>query len=138
MRAGIYIDSGGWIAFLSRRDRHHREASQLFRRVVKQKTGLLTSNLVLAEVHRQILFRAGVAPALGALERMTKVARVSVEFVTRADHESALEWLGHFRDQPFTYTDATSFAIMKRRGVRLVIGFDHHFEVAGFERWRLV
>ena len=136
MRAAVYVDSGGWIALLSRRDRHHQEASKLFRAAVKQRVGLITSDLVLAEVHRQLLFRAGIGAALGALNRIARVKEVSVEFVTRADHDSALEWLRRFGDQPFTYADVTSFAVMESRGARQVIGFDHHFQVAGFEQWR--
>jgi uncharacterized protein len=56
--------------------------------------------------------------------------------VTEAHHEAALGWLRRFPDQRFTYTDATSFAVMERRSCRQVIGFDRHFEIAGFSRWQ--
>jgi predicted nucleic acid-binding protein len=130
-----YVDSGGWIALLSRRDRHHAEATRVFRAVVRRHTALVTSNLVLAEVHRLLLFRAGIQAALAAVERITRIDRLSVEFVTAAHHAAALEWIRRFADQPFTYADATSFAVMAGRRCRHVIGFDRHFQIAGFERW---
>jgi predicted nucleic acid-binding protein len=132
----VYVDSGGWIALLSRRDRHHSEAAKLFREVARRRTALVTSNLVLAEVHRLLLFRAGIAAAFAAVERITALDRLSFEFVARTHHDAAMEWIRRFADQSVTYTDATSFAIMAARRDRQVIGFDRHFEIAGFECWR--
>ncbi|MGH7821299.1 MAG: type II toxin-antitoxin system VapC family toxin, partial [Candidatus Binatia bacterium] len=132
----MYVDSGGWIALFSRRDANHREAKALFHEAARRRHELFTSNLVLAEVHRFILFRAGIAPAVAALERIGRAERLSVEFVTRAVHDAAIAWLRRFADQPFTYTNATGFAVMRSRGSRQAITFDRHFEVAGFERWR--
>lgn len=132
----MFVDSGGWIALLSRRDGHHQEARTLFRKAEAGRRRLCTSNLVLAEVHRFLLFRAGIAPAAAALERIGRVETLAIEFVTRPTHDAAIEWLGRFADQPFTYTDATSFAVMESHGCRQAITFDRHFEVAGFARWR--
>jgi len=132
----VFVDSGAWLALFSRRDGLHREADRLFRKAVTLRIALITSNLVVAELHRLLLFRAGIAAAYRVVDRMHRLERLSLEFVTKTHHEVALEWLRRFRDQRFTYTDATSFAVMEIRGCRGVIGFDHHFEIAGFERWQ--
>lgn len=136
MQPPVYVDSGGWIGLFSRRDERHRTAENLFRKVVKQDVALLTSNLVVAEVHRHLLFRTGIQPARAVLDRICGLQRLSIEFVTQAHHEAAMDWLRRFGDQAFTYADATSFAVMEARGIRQVIGFDHHFQIAGFERWQ--
>jgi predicted nucleic acid-binding protein len=132
----VYVDSGAWIAHASRRDRHHGEAHSLFQQIAERRLPLLTTNLVLAEVHRLLLFQAGIRAALGALEAIEKVRPLSIEFVGKTHHAAALDWIRRFADQPFTYTDAASFAVMSARQCRRFIGFDHHFEVAGFDRWR--
>ena len=80
--ARVFVDSGAWIALRSRRDQHHAEADRLFRQAVAGRVALLTSNLVIAEVHRLTLFRAGLAPALRALERMDASERLTVHFAT--------------------------------------------------------
>ncbi len=136
MRPLVYVDSGGWIAHVSRRDAHHHEARSIFRELSKRRLPLLTTNLVLAEVHRQLLFKAGIRAALGTVDAIGKVGSLSIEFVGRTHHEAALEWIRRFPDQPFTYTDAASFAVMSARDCRRFIGFDRHFDVAGFERWQ--
>jgi predicted nucleic acid-binding protein len=33
-------------------------------------------------------------------------------------------------------TDATSFALMKERDLKIAYTFDHHFEIAGFQPFR--
>jgi len=131
-----FVDSGGWIALLSLRDAHHVAAEALFREVSSRRILLITTNLVIAEVHRQLLFRAGIRAALAALEGIKAGDRLQIEFVTRDHHGSAVEWLRRFGDQPFTYADATSFAVMKARRCTSFIGFDGHFAIAGFTPWQ--
>jgi uncharacterized protein len=135
VRAPVLVDSGGWIAQISRRDQYHEKADVLFRRAVREHTPLVTTNLIVAEVHRQLLHRAGIAAAARALELM-EASDLALEFVTMAHHREARGWLQRLADQPLTYTDAVSFAVMAARRCRFVIGFDHHFEIAGFELWR--
>ena len=136
MRAPILVDSGGWIAQISRRDQYHQKATALFRHAVEQRTALVTTNLIVAEVHRQLLHRAGIVAARRALELIEAGQLLSLEFVTVAHHRVACAWLRRLGDQALTYTDATSFAVMAARRCRFVLGFDHHFEIAGFELWR--
>ena len=135
MRAPVLVERGGWIAQISRRDQYHEKADALFRRAVRERTPLVTTNLIVAEVHRQLLHRAGIAAAARALELM-EASDLALEFVTMAHHRAARGWLQRLDDQPLTYTDAVSFAVMATRRCRFVIGFDHHFEIAGFELWR--
>ena len=120
---------------LSARDQHHVEADELFQRAARERVPLLTTNLILAEVHRFVLFRAGIRAASVALGHIESSALVRIEFVTAAHHRSALEWLGRFYDQRFTYTDAVSFAVMRASRCRVVLGFDRDFTTAGFTFW---
>ena len=87
---------------------------------------------MIAESHRLALFRAGVAPALRALDRIDASPRVTVHFPTAADHEAARRWLERMAPRPVTYTDAVSFAVMEATACRHVLGFDRDFVAAGF------
>lgn len=132
----LFVDSGGWFALLSRRDQHHAEAERSVREAVRRRVPLLTTNLVLAEVHRLTLFRFGARPAWRALERIEASPRVSIRFASHEDHAAARRWLERLAPHPVTYTDAVSFAVMEATGCRHVLGFDSDFEVAGFALWR--
>jgi len=131
----LFVDSGAWIALRSRRDQHHAEADRLFRRALTGRIPLVTTNLVLSEVHRLTLFRAGVRPALRLLDRIGASQRVTVHFASAEHHGAARRWLERLAPRPVTYTDAVSFAVMEQLGCRHVLAFDQDFAVAGFELW---
>lgn len=133
--ARLFVDSGAWIALRSLRDQHHAAADRAFRSVVEQRIPLVTTNLVVAEVQRLTLFRAGREPALRFLERLDASPSVTVHFATPADHAAARAWLEQLV-RAVTYTDAVSFAVMKATKCTHVLGFDDDFAAAGFELWR--
>ena len=132
----LFVDSGAWIALRSRRDQHHLEADRLFREALARGIRLLTTNLVIAETHRLTLFRAGVHPALRALERIDASKSVTIHFPTGDDHAAARRWLERLAPRAVTYTDAVSFAVMEARRCGHVLGFDQDFAAAGFTLWR--
>jgi len=131
----LFVDSGAWIALRSRRDQHHAAADRAFRAAIEQRIPLVTSNLVIAEIHRLTLFRAGREPALRALERIDASPSVTVHFASREDHDVARRWLERLAPQPITYTDAVSFAVIEATRCTHVLGFDQDFVAAGFELW---
>jgi predicted nucleic acid-binding protein len=134
--ARLFVDRGAWIALRSLRDQHHVEADRLFREAIAARIALLTTNLIVAETYRLTLFRAGVQPALRALERIDASPSVTIHFPTAADHASARRWLERLAPRPTTYTDAVSFAIMEKTDCDSVLGFDGDFAAAGFPLWR--
>ena len=96
----------------------------------------MTTNLVLAEIHRLTLFRAGLVPALRALERIDASPSVAVHFATIDDHTAGRQWLERLAPRPVTYTDAVSFAVIEATKCTHVLGFDEDFAAAGFKLWR--
>lgn len=134
-RVGVFVDSGTWIALFRERDRHHADAEAMLRAAIADRLRLLTTNLVLAEVHRFILHRAGIRPAAVAIERIEQSPHVQLVFPDADHHRAAHEWLARFADQRITYTDAMSFAVMRASGCKAALTFDHDFAVAGFETW---
>jgi len=131
-RSAVFVDSSGWIALVSARDSHHAEADALFRDLLSAHRSLVTSNLVIAEVHRLLLHWIGIAAARSFLERIEQSPSVEIVHADERHHRRALKWLDDRADQRLTYTDTTSFAIMQSRRIREALSFDHHFETAGF------
>ena len=135
-RAGVFVDSSAWIALFRANDGRHREADAIFRRAVDEKAPLVTTNLVLAEVHRFVLHHAGIRPAAIALDRIATSPHVTVRFAVAAHDREARRWIARFADQRISYTDAVSFSVMTDAGIRSAFTFDRDFVVAGFELWR--
>jgi predicted nucleic acid-binding protein len=107
----------------------------LFREAIRHKVPLLTSNLVLAEVHRLLLFRAGIRPAAAALERVDASPSVTVKFADLSVHRQARAWLAKLGDQVISYTDAASFALMRANRCSVALSFDRDFAIAGYTLW---
>jgi len=106
------------------------------REALRRRIPLLTTNLVIAEIHRLTLFRAGLPPALLALKRIDASANVAIHFESADDHVAARRWLERLAPRPITYTDAVSFAVMEATACDHVLGFDQDFAAAGFTLWR--
>jgi predicted nucleic acid-binding protein len=133
--ARLFVDSGAWIALRSRRDQYHAAADRAFRAAVERRIPLVTTNLIIAEVFRLTLFRAGREPALRAPDRIDASPSVTVHFATSDDHVAGRRWLERLAPQPVTYTDAVSFAVIESTKCTNVLGFDADFSAAGFELW---
>lgn len=108
----------------------------MFRVAIERRIPLLTTNLIIAEVHRLTLYRAGVRAASKALDRIGASSSVTVHYATADDHSAAVRWLESLGERPATYTDAVSFVVMKASACSHVLGFDADFTAAGFSLWR--
>ncbi|MDX2167921.1 MAG: PIN domain-containing protein [Deltaproteobacteria bacterium] len=131
-RAPVLVDSGVWIALARARDQHHDAADTWMREALRRRVPLLTTNLILAEVHRFVLFHVGIRPALAVLEHIEASPSVAVVHPDAEHDRAARGWLTRFADQRLTYTDATSFAVMESHRCAAVLSFDHDFSTAGF------
>ena len=96
----------------------------------------MTTNLVIAEVHRLLLHRAGIAAASAAIERLDSSPALTIVFPDAPRHRDAREWISRLKDPLITYTDAVSFAVMKSSRCDAALSFDHDFDLAGFSVWR--
>ncbi len=105
----------------------------MFRAAVASKCRLLSTNLVLAEIHRLLLFRAGSRAAAAALESIEASPLVKIEFAGLSHHSAAKNWMEKLADHAISYTDAVSFAAMESAQCLQVMTFDHHFRLAGFD-----
>lgn len=88
---------------------------------------LETSDLVIAEVWLLLAARRLGHLARGACAELA--ARAEVLQVEGADRRRAFGILETWADQPFSYTDATSFALMERHEITEALSLDGHFRV---------
>lgn len=52
--------------------------------------------------------------------------------VTEEDEEAALNLIARYHDKDFSLTDATSFVVMERLGLRHALSFDDDFRQYGW------
>lgn len=126
--ARILVDTSAVYALLDRNDRCHDAAREALESLRKRRTEPLLTNFIVAECHALSLSRLGADIARKwLLGNIWPVERVSVE-----DETKARVIIGQYTDKTFSYTDATSFAVMERLGVKTAFAFDPHFRQHGF------
>ena len=134
MSGALFLDTSGWFAAISRREAAHERARATYTEQVLGGGTLVTTALVIAEMHVLLLKLRGAAVALSFLDGVAADATHEVVDVDRDLRLSAIErWLRRFTDQDLSLTDAVSFEVMRRRKLRRALALDRHFAVAGYE-----
>ena len=131
----LFVDTGALVARVLPRDQHHRASRRGWETLENIDVRLLSSEHVFDEAVSLLIRQTGADYAV----RWSREHLGSQEIVwlntSREDWHEALRWLEKFADQKLSFTDGLSFTLMRREGMQHAFGFDHHFELAGFELW---
>lgn len=129
----IFVDTGPLLARCIQRDQHHEAAIEGWRRLREHR--VVTTNHVLDEFFTLLGRRAGYAFAAERARQILTSEVLEIERPELEDELTAIEAFDRFSDQGVSFTDALSFAVMRRLRVERAFSFDHHFVLAGFEFW---
>jgi predicted nucleic acid-binding protein len=124
-----FADTSFWVALALRRDGHHETAKALWD---QRDQPLLVSNHILGEVWTFLRRRDGHSAARQARHLIAGSASVDVLHVPEDLEEEAWQWLDRHDEREYSFVDATSFALMRRRGLTEALAFDGDFAAAGF------
>lgn len=133
----LFLDTGAWIAINDAGDQYHAAASEFYRQISRERRPLVTTNLVLAESYRLILYTAGYRSAIRFLDvcdRSNEAGRLRLVYSSPDLETDARQILHQYDDQTFSYTDAVSFAVMRRLDISDAFAFDKRFSTMGFVR----
>ena len=128
----LFADTGAWCALYDRSDIHHARASAFLQELKSQKTQLITSDYVLDESLTLLRFRAGHKEAVDLGKWVLQSPLVKLINVDEKIWQAAWDVFVRYDDKEFSFTDCTSFAIMRQLGLLNAFAFDHNFEQAGF------
>jgi uncharacterized protein len=127
--ARVFVDTSAIYALVDRDDANHAAARTAFTRLRRLRAEPVITNFIVAEGHALLLARLGPSIARAWLTRIVW----SIERVTVEDEDAAGKIICTHVDKTYSYTDATSFAVMKRLHLGRVVTFDRHFHQFGFE-----
>jgi predicted nucleic acid-binding protein len=128
----IFIDTGAFLARYLLKDKHHRRAVAIWKKLGSSSENCVTSNFVLDETFTLLGRRAGYG---FAVQRAKNIYASQALTICRPDRENeirALQFFSKYADQHVSFTDCISFVLMKREKINRVFSFDNHFEFAGF------
>jgi predicted nucleic acid-binding protein len=129
----VFVDTIAWLALYDRNDRFHHEAKGKLSDIQKNRIDLVTSDYILDESLTIVRLRVNHAAAVVFGTALLNSRIVQMIHLTEADKSAAWEIFRKFSDKDFSFTDCTSFAVMKRLGLQSCFTFDAHFGQMGFE-----
>lgn len=132
----IFVDTGAFLGRYLPDDQHHAAAVDGWSYLASQRLACCTSNLVLGETITLLARRADYRFAAEKARLIQTSAVLRILRSTREDELEAVNWLEKFADQKVSFTDAVSFALMRRHRIARAFTFDRHFELAGFKPMR--
>jgi predicted nucleic acid-binding protein len=125
-----FADTSFWFGLHTGSDARHQPAASLWRQTADR---IITSNLVLGETWTLLRLRhTSHSRALQLLDAVQASPRVEVAAVDPGDEARAWAWLRDHDERVYSFVDATSFVLMRRRRLQEALAFDGDFTAAGF------
>ncbi len=94
---------------------------------------MLTTDYVIDETLTTLRSRLGLAVAEAWWEMVTASRRLRIEAIDPPRAERARFLFFRHKEQDFSFTDCSSFALMRELRLRHVLTLDRHFRHMGFE-----
>ena len=132
MARELFVDTSAWYPIVVQRHPDHIACSSFLREAVSGCSRIVTTNLIVAESYVLLSRRVGRGAALFFIKTVRE--RPNLVVMSDVDLEAAAvaDWLVPFEDQDFSFADAVSFEVMRKRGITQALTLDCHFATAGF------
>ncbi|HMC27430.1 MAG TPA: PIN domain-containing protein [Verrucomicrobiae bacterium] len=128
----VFIDTSGFFAVLIRNDPNHDRAVGQFRSWREAGRYAFTTDYV-ADETATLLKARGAGQLIASFFRLLESSEVlSFLFVHEERFRKARDFFLKHDDHGYSFTDCTSFLLMKELGLHDALTADEHFEEAGF------
>ena len=129
----LFVDTAGWIMLADESDRQHASAGAFRDLWLREGGVLLSTDFVMDETLTFLRARIGLRATERWWEQLEGSARVRWEWIDPGRAEKARQWFFRWRDKDFSFTDCSSFVVMKQLRIREALTNDRHLIQAGFQ-----
>jgi predicted nucleic acid-binding protein len=137
----LFLDTWGWLVLANDRDPSFSAVTGLRRDCAENGRLWVTTDYVLDETITRLFAGTSFAKAqqfCDAIFESAKLELLAVEPITQERFQRAYKMRLRYRDKPrVSFTDLTSFTVMRELGIRHVLTADAHFQQAGLGFHRL-
>ena len=127
----LFLDTSFLVAFYNKGDKNHSKARRLISDADKS-TVFVISDYVFDEILTVLLVRGGKSMSVEAGRKILEDEMVDILQIDEDIFEKA--WLVYqsFLDKEWSFTDCTSYVLMKNLSIVTGASFDDHFNQFGF------
>lgn len=126
----LFVDTSAWFAYANRKDPDHAAVREVFRGFDGR---ISTSNFIFDETLSLCRYRLGHAAATKIGSALLDSDAVDLIRITPEDEQAAWALFCQRPDQRYSFTDCTSFALMRRLGINTVLALDDDFRIEGLQ-----
>lgn len=124
----LFVDTSAWFAYANRKDRNHDAVREVFR---GSDARITTSNFIFDEILSLCRYRLGHAAATKIGSVLLDTGTVDLIRITPEDEQAAWALFCQRSDQCCSFTDCTSFALLRRLGISSALALDDDFRIEG-------
>ena len=128
-----FVDTSALYALIDRRDSHHSMMSGLVRRILESRRRLVTTDYIVCEAVNLANARARHHVGRRILELIDRSSALRVEWIGSLRFEATKVFYRRHSDHRYSFTDCTSFVVMRELKLLEVLTTDQHFREAGFQ-----
>lgn len=128
----LLVDTAGWMACADGSDPAHGKACSARDAALGAGRLLVTTDYVLDETLTLVRMRLGIAAAETWWAQIEGSSRVRRETIDALRAEKARALFFRQRDKDYSFTDCTSFVVMRELRLKQALTTDRHFRQAGF------
>jgi uncharacterized protein len=129
---GLFVDTAGWIACTDAADLAHEHALTARDSWLDEGGVLVTTDYIVDETLTLLRFRGGISVAERWWRDVDSSPRLRWEYISPDRSEKARGMFFRYTDKEFSFTDCTSFVVMRELKLKEALTTDHHFTQAGF------
>jgi predicted nucleic acid-binding protein len=131
---GEFVDTSAWIGLFDANDANHAAASMHWAALRQTGTPLYTTDYIFDETVTLARRRVGHAAAVQLGTALLTSQHLNLIELTRDIREEAWTLFQQYDDKVLSFTDCTSFVVMKRLALFQAFTFDDDFAQVGFIR----
>lgn len=129
----VFVDMMGWFSLLNARDSFHEPARAAMKRFRSDRVPLVTSDYVADETATLLKMRGAERVLDQFFAALDESKALTLTFIDRERFREGQRMFLKQRDHGYSFTDVTSFVVMRELGLRRAFTHDRHFREAGFE-----
>jgi uncharacterized protein len=130
---GVFADTSFFFALVAKRDPAHQAAVDAYAKLLRAHGQLFTTDYVIDETLTLTKARINAQTALALLDRIEASEAVAMEDIAPERFVAAKTYFRKHADHGYSFTDCTSFVLMRELKITAALTTDRHFKEAGFE-----
>ncbi len=129
----VFVDTSGLYALVDKKDAHHVRARRVVEKLLPTGRRLVVTDYVVSETVTLANARSGTRVALRVLDLIEQSAGIRIEWIGTSRFDATKRFFRKHADHAYSFTDCSSFVVMRELRLTQALTTDGHFAEAGFE-----